>query len=272
MQNINEGESEEVLALKTKNDAVYYWIETLQENPANTDGQEYIINHYRGLVESLAYKYSVNHFVHEDLVQVGMIGLFMSIRRFDDRIGKSFEAFAIPTILGEIKRFIRDQTWSVHVPRRIKELGPKIQRSVDQLTVKRQKSPTIKEIAIFLDVSEAEVLETLEMRQSYRALSVDHQVDADGDGGTLSILDTQGEIDDQLTKVNLRIMIESLFPHLTKREQIIIKCIFYREMSQKDTGDYLGISQMHVSRLQRRALDKLKNHLPMSQEEVFDYI
>src|SRR5699024_1650769 len=181
-------------------------------------------------------------------------------------------AFAIPTILGEIKRFIRDQTWSVHVPRRIKELGPKIQRSVDQLTVKRQKSPTIKEIAIFLDVSEAEVLETLEMRQSYRALSVDHQVDADGDGGTLSILDTQGEIDDQLTKVNLRIMIESLFPHLTKREQIIIKCIFYREMSQKDTGDYLGISQMHVSRLQRRALDKLKNHLPMSQEEVFDYI
>jgi len=254
-----------------KNKLVYEWIDVLQKDPANTITQELIIKHYKGLVESLAYKYSVNRIVHEDLVQVGMIGLFMSIQRFDKSFGKSFEAFAVPTILGEIKRFIRDQTWSVHVPRRVKELGPKIQKTIDELTVINQETPTIKEVASYLKVSEEEVLETLEMRRSYRALSADHKVDADGEGGTLSILDTEGTRDKHLTYVTLRLLLENLFLKLTNREQIIIKCVFFEEMSQKDTGELLGISQMHVSRLQRRALKKLKENLPMSHAEVFDY-
>src|SRR5690625_8018879 len=91
-----------------------------------------MVNTYNNLVQSLARKYSKNSMIQEDLVQVGMIGLFAAVKRFDSSFGKSFEAFAIPTILGEIKRYLRDQTWSVHVPRRIKELGPKIKRSEER--------------------------------------------------------------------------------------------------------------------------------------------
>src|SRR5699024_12742678 len=113
-------------------------------------------------------KYSNNRRNHEDLAQGGMIGLLMAVERFDRSYRKTFEAFAIPTIIGEIKRFIRDKTWSVHVPRRIKELGPKINRAVDELTGSNQHSPTIKEIAAHLNVSEEEVIETMEMSRSYK--------------------------------------------------------------------------------------------------------
>src|SRR5690625_2674091 len=135
-----------------------------------------------------------------------MIGLFNAINRFDESFGKSFEAFAIPTILGEIKRFIRDQTWSVHVPRRIKELGPRIQRAIDELTIFNQQSPTIVEVANYLNIREEDVLETLEMRRSYRALSADREVETDGEGGTLSIFDVKGEEDPRYSFINLQLL------------------------------------------------------------------
>src|SRR5690625_1105307 len=134
-------------------DDVYSWIEHLQEFPNDEEVKEKIVLHYEKLVHSLARKYSHNRGNHEDLTQVGMIGLLISVERFDKEFGKSFEAFAIPTIIGEIKRFIRDRTWSVHVPRRIKELGPKINKAVDDLTNQLQKSPTVQEIAEYLNVS-----------------------------------------------------------------------------------------------------------------------
>src|SRR5699024_195032 len=126
-------------------------IEILQNDPENEAVKEEFVKHYEGLVHSLARKYSYNRGNHEDLAQVGMIGLLISVDRFDPSYGKTFEAFAIPTIIGEIKRFIHDKTWSVHVPRRIKELGPKINRAVDELTGSNQHSPTIKEIAAHLN-------------------------------------------------------------------------------------------------------------------------
>src|SRR5699024_4062634 len=103
---------------------VYEWIEGLQKDPDNEALKEKIVLHYEGLVHSLARKYSYNRGNHDDLAQVGMIGLLISVERFDPSFKKSFETFAIPTIIGEIKRYIRDKTWSVHVPRKIKELGP----------------------------------------------------------------------------------------------------------------------------------------------------
>ncbi|MCW3472939.1 sigma-70 family RNA polymerase sigma factor, partial [Rhodococcus pyridinivorans] len=131
------------------------------------------------LVESIARKYSQGKSFHEDLVQVGNIGLLGAIRRYDATFGKSFEAFAVPTIVGEIKRFLRDKTWSVHVPRRIKELGPKIKNAVEELTRELQSSPQISDIADFIGVTEEEVLEAMEMGKSYQALSVDHSIEAD---------------------------------------------------------------------------------------------
>lgn len=228
-----------------------------QDDAAQTS----LVKHYASLVETLAKKYSKGKSFHEDLMQVGMIGLLGAIRRFDPTVGKSFEAFAIPTIIGEIKRFLRDKTWSVHVPRRIKELGPKIKAAVDELTNSLQRSPLVYEIADYLEVSEEEVLETMEMGKSYQALSVDHSIEADSDGSTVTILDIVGSREEGYEKVNQRMMLESVLHVLTEREKQIIHLTFIENKSQKETGEELEISQMHVSRLQRRAIHKLREAL-----------
>ena len=251
-------------------DGIYQWIEHLQNDPTDDHIQEKVVYTYKRLVESLARKYSRNSMIHEDLVQVGMIGLLAAVKRFDSNFGKSFESFAIPTILGEIKRYIRDQTWSVHVPRRIKELGPKIKKATDELTNENQDSPSVEQIANYLGVSEEEVLETMEMGQSYRALSVDRKIEAGADGSTVTILDLVGDTENQYDTVDQKVLLEKIMPILSKQEQQILKCTFFENMSQKETGELLGISQMHVSRLQRRSLRKLREAIPFESPEVFD--
>ncbi|WP_246945293.1 RNA polymerase sigma factor SigB [Bacillus pinisoli] len=220
--------------------------------------QLYIVERYRALVESLARKYSRGRNMHEDLVQVGMLGLLGAIRRYDTSIGKGFEAYAIPTIIGEIKRFLRDKTWSIHVPRRIKELGPRIKGTVEKLTTELQRSPRIEEIAQYLDVSEEEVLETMEVGRSYQALSVDHKIEADSDGSTITLLDLVGSQDVGYEQINQKMDFEASLKVLTERERLVIKYTFLENLSQKEAGEKLGISQMHVSRLQRRAIQKLR--------------
>ncbi|SIS56598.1 RNA polymerase sigma factor SigB [Salimicrobium flavidum] len=251
------------------NDEVYEWIAYLQENPRDEEIQEKIVLVYNDLVESIARKYSKNSTIHEDLVQVGMLGLLAAIRRYDPSYGKSFESFAIPTIIGEIKRFIRDKTWSVHVPRRIKELGPKIKKATEELTSDLQRSPSILEISEYLEVSEEDVLETMEMGKSYKALSVDRKIEADSDGSTVTILDLIGDQEDGYENIDQRMLLEKVLPILSEREQEILQCTYFKNMSQKDTGEQLGISQMHVSRLQRRALRKLREALQSESIEAF---
>ncbi|WP_316572728.1 RNA polymerase sigma factor SigB [Neobacillus sp. YIM B06451] len=224
----------------------------------DNDAQEQLVLHYKNLVETIARKYSKGRSFHEDIFQVGMIGLLGAIRRYDESFGKSFEAFAVPTIIGEIKRFLRDKTWSVHVPRRIKELGPKIKTTVEELTTKLHRSPKVIEIAEALEVSEEEVLEAMEMGKSYQALSVDHSIEADSDGGTVTLLDIVGSVDEGYEKINQRLVLEKVLHVLNDREKKIIQYTYLENMSQKDAGDKLGISQMHVSRLQRRAIKKLQ--------------
>lgn len=217
-----------------------------------------LVLNYQNLVESIARKYSRGKTFHEDITQVGLIGLLGAIRRYDETFGKNFEAFAVPTIIGEIKRFLRDKTWSVHVPRRIKELGPKIKTTIEELTVKLQRSPKMNEIAEVLEISEEEVLEALEMGKSYQALSVDHSIDADSEGGTVTLHDIVGQVDEGYEKINQMLVLEKALHVLTEREKQIIQYTYLENMSQKEAGEKLQISQMHVSRLQRRAIKKLQ--------------
>ena len=235
----------------------------IQSYQTNQDGQVELtlVECYTKIVEKLAKKFSKGKSFHEDLRQVGMIGLLGAIKRYDPLVGKSFEAFAIPTIIGEIKRFLRDKTWSVHVPRRIKELGPRIKMAVDHLTTETQKSPKVQEIAEYLDVTEEEVLETMEMGKSYQALSVDQGVEADSEGSTVTILDVVGSQEEGYERVNQKMMLESVLHVLTDREKEIINLTYLQNKSQKETGDLLGISQMHVARLQRKAVKKLRDAL-----------
>lgn len=232
-------------------------IKSYQQNE-DAEAQDQLVLHYQALVETIARKYSKGRSFHEDIYQVGMIGLLGAIRRYDESFGKSFEAFAVPTIIGEIKRFLRDKTWSVHVPRRIKELGPKIKTAVEELTTELHRSPRVDEIANVLEVSEEEVLEAMEMGKSYQALSVDHSIEADSDGGTVTLLDIVGNIDTGYEKINQRLVLEKVLHVLSDREKMIIQYTYLENMSQKEAGDKLGISQMHVSRLQRRAIKKLQ--------------
>ncbi|RSL29416.1 RNA polymerase sigma factor SigB [Salibacterium salarium] len=250
----------------TKNEYVYEWIAQFQENPTE-EIQTKLVQHYDQLVHSLARKFSRGQDHDEDLYQVGMIGLLAALRRFDNSYNRSFESFAVPTIVGEIKRFIRDKTWSVHVPRRIKELGPRIKKSVEDLTNDLQRSPQVNEIALYLGVSEEEVLETMEMGKSYQSLSVDRSIEADQEGSAVTLLDLVGSTEEGYEKTDQQMLLEKAFVVLTDREKEILQCTYFDNLSQKETGEQLGISQMHVSRLQRRALQKLRDSIRVEPSE-----
>ncbi|REB07755.1 RNA polymerase sigma factor SigB [Sporosarcina sp. BI001-red] len=236
---------------------VLEWIRRYQENE-DDEAQTQLVIHYERLVQSIARKYSKGKSYHEDIAQVGMLGLLGAIRRYDPEFGRSFEAFAVPTIIGEIKRFLRDKTWAVHVPRRIKELGPRIKATVETLTTELQRSPLVSEIAEYLEVDEESVLEAMEMGRSYQALSMDHTLEADSEGGTVTLFDIIGSKDDGYEKTDQRLLVANALNVLSDREKQIIQYTYIEQLSQKETGELLGISQMHVSRLQRKAIKKLQ--------------
>lgn len=223
--------------------------------------QTFLVKHYTALVASLARKYSYGRNMHEDIMQVGMLGLLAAIRRYDPEIGKSFKAFLIPTVIGEIKRFLRDKTWSVHVPRRVKELSSTIKKAVEELTIQYQRSPKIKEIADYMNITEEELLEVMEMGKSYQATSVDQAIETGQEGSPVTPLDIIGSHDSGFDKVEQRLMLQSALHVLTERERKVIHYLFMENKSQKETGEYLGISQMHVSRLQKKAIEKLRKVL-----------
>lgn len=239
------------------------WIKLYQDTKDEM-AQTELVMHYKKLVESLAYRYSKGQSHHEDLVQVGMVGLLGAINRFDVSFDRKFEAFLVPTVIGEIKRYLRDKTWSVHVPRRIKEIGPKIKKATDELTNELGRSPKIKEIADYIEASEEEVLEAMEMGQSYNALSVDHSIEADKDGSTVTLLDIMGNTEEGYELTEKRMILEKVLPILSDREKEIIQCTFIEGLSQKETGLKIGLSQMHVSRLQRTAIKKLRDAVQKS--------
>ncbi|MBE1555205.1 RNA polymerase sigma factor SigB [Sporosarcina limicola] len=233
------------------------WIKQYQETN-DEEAQTNLVLHYERLVQSIARKYSNGKPFHEDIVQVGMLGLLGAIRRYNPEFGRSFEAFAVPTIIGEIKRYLRDKTWAVHVPRRIKELGPKIKATVETLTTEMQRSPLVAEIAKYLDIDEESILEAMEMGRSYQALSMDHTLDADSEGGTLTLFDLVGETDEGYEQTDQRMLVADALNVLSERERQIIQYTYIEQLSQKETGERLDISQMHVSRLQRKAIKKLQ--------------
>lgn len=236
---------------------VLHWIVQYQNNQDDS-AQTYLVNHYKYLVESIARKYSHSKSDYEDIVQVGMLGLLGAIRRFDPSFGKSFEAFAVPTIIGEIKRFLRDKTWDVHVPRRIKELGSRIKRAHEALVNSFQRPPSIHEIAEYLNVLEEDVLEAMELGRSYQALSMDYSMELDSDSNTVTLFDVIGKEDEGFEMANRRIIVEDAMDMLSAREKQIIQLTYLEQLSQKEAGERLGISQMHVSRIQRKAIKKLQ--------------
>lgn len=255
--------SKESLPRNASKEEVLKWIAEYQEH-ASEESQTNLVLHYQQLVESIARKYSHGKSYYDDIVQVGMLGLLGAIRRFDPAFGRSFEAFAVPTIVGEIKRFLRDKTWDVHVPRRIKELGPRIKSTVEALTIELQRSPSISEIATRLEVNDETVLEAMEMGRSYQALSMDHSIESDSDGSTVTLFDIIGKEDDGYEVTDRRMIVAEAMNILSERERQIIQLTYLAQLSQKEAAERLGISQMHVSRIQRKAIQKLQDAISSS--------
>ncbi len=213
------------------------------------------------LARFLAAKFANRGEPLDDLVQVGTVGLLKAIDRFDLERGVEFTTYATPTIVGEIKRYFRDKGWAVKVPRRLQELNLAVNRAGDKLAIALGRSPTVAELAKHLSAGEEEILEAQELGQAYNLLSLDSEVSGEGDRKTQTLSDTVGVSDAGLELLEDRANLERAFTALNGRERVIIYLRFYESVSQTEIARRLNVSQMHVSRLQAKALDKLRSVL-----------
>ena len=210
------------------------------------------------LVRALAARYAGRGEALEDLVQVGSVGLIKALDRFDVDRGVEFSSYAVPTIVGEIRRHFRDKAWAMHVPRRIKELSVRLARVLDELTTRLGRSPTIAELADALSVEEEDVIDALESSQAYTARPLSTPVDGEGDG---DLLDTLGDEERGYEDVDDGSLVEAGLAALDERERRIVELRFFDGLTQSQIAAEIGISQMHVSRLLRRALETMRGTL-----------
>ncbi|MET9426344.1 RNA polymerase sigma factor SigF [Streptomyces sp. NPDC003036] len=231
-----------------------------QDSPERTYVRDTLIELNLPLVRYAAARFRSRNEPMEDIVQVGTIGLIKAIDRFDCERGVEFPTFAMPTVVGEIKRFFRDTSWSVRVPRRLQELRLALTKASDELAQKLDRSPTVPELAAVLGVSEEDVVDGLAVGNAYTASSLDSPSPED-DGGEGSLADRLGYEDTALEGVEYRESLKPLLAKLPPRERQIIMLRFFANMTQSQIGEEVGISQMHVSRLLTRTLAQLREGL-----------
>ena len=211
------------------------------------------------LVEYLARRFRNRGEPLDDLVQVATIGLIKSVDRFDTERGVEFSTYATPTIVGEIKRHFRDKGWAIRVPRRLQELKLALTKATSDLSQRQGRAPTVAELAIYLKLSEEEILEGLESANAYSAISLDSP--DGGDDDSPAVADTLGQVDEALEGVEYRESLKPLLEKLPPREKKILLLRFFGNMTQSQIATELGISQMHVSRLLARTLSQLREGL-----------
>lgn len=224
------------------------------------DAREKLVMSHLNLVRFIANKFKNRGEPIDDLIQVGYLGLLKAIDRFDPSRGLEFTTFATPTIMGEIKRHFRDKGWSVRVPRRLQELSAKVNQATDTLTSQLQRSPTIAEIADYLDATVDEVLEAMESSSAYSSVSLEAPSGADDDD-TPSVIDRYATEDSDLAFTDDRIIIGEALASFSPRERDVIEMRFLKGMTQIEIAEKLGISQVQVSRLLRRTLKKIQDKI-----------
>ena len=228
------------------------------EHPSRATMRDRAIEAWLPLARHLAHRYSGRGEPTDDLVQTATVGLIKAVDKFDPERGVDFAGYAIPTIIGEIKRHFRDRTWSVRVPRRLQELRLAITEANSTLTHTLGRSPTVADIATHLGVTEEDVLEGLEGARAYNATSLSTPISADG---TTELGDTLGGEDHEFELAETRVALGPALAMLDEREQKILTLRFYGNLTQSQIADQIGISQMHVSRLLTKALVKLRSQL-----------
>ena len=217
--------------------------------------REALVRRFLPLANKLAYRYRGPHEPIEDLKQVASLGLVKAIDRFDTTRGITFQSFAVPTILGELKRYFRDCGWVVHVPRRVQELSLKVEQAQREMTASTGRAPTFTEIAQFLEVETEDVLEALDASHAHKPLSFESPTEGDEDSSRLG--DSLGQIDSRFEMVELGATIAAAAGQLTDREKRVLALRFIEDRTQTEIARDIGVSQMQVSRILRSSLDRL---------------
>ena len=232
----------------------------------DASARDQLVDRYMPLVRSLAARYSGRGEPQEDLVQVGSIGLLLSIERFDTERGVQFTTYAVPTIVGEIQRHFRDRAWAVHVPRRMKELSVRLARTIEAQTAELGRAPTIAELAQATGTEEDEVVEALQTSEAYSTRSLSQPLGYDGSEDE-TMQDVLGVQDTGFEEVEDNVLVEAGLSALEERERRIVELRFFEGLTQSEIAARIGISQMHVSRLLRRALHTMRGRLEESMGE-----
>jgi RNA polymerase sigma-B factor len=220
--------------------------------------REELVERFLPLARKLARRYSGAREPFDDLMQVASLGLVKAIDRFDPQRGTAFSSFAVPTILGELKRYFRDLGWAVHVPRGAQEQALKVEEAQQQLTARTGRPPSVQELAEFLELSLEDVLDALETAGAHHCVSLDTpREDGEGESGTLA--DAFGEPDARFEFVEASVSIASAARHLSPRERRVLELRFVQDLTQTQIAELIGVSQMQVSRILRRALSQLRD-------------
>jgi RNA polymerase sigma-B factor len=216
-----------------------------------------LIERFLPLARKLARRYSPSSEPYEDLVQVASLGLVKAVERFDPDRGFAFTSFAVPTIVGELKRYFRDSGWALHVDRGAQERARKVTDAHHQISARTGRAPTVTEIAQYLEISEEEVLDGLQTADAYDAISLDAPLQSNDDG-VISRLDALGTDDERLCLVDDQATISAAARHLPRRERQILVLRFGEDLTQTEIAERIGVSQMQVSRLLRKSLAQLR--------------
>ncbi len=222
--------------------------------------RDQLIERYMSLVRSLARRYAYRGEQLDDLVQIGAIGLIKAIDRFDVDRGVELTTYATPNNIGEIKRHFRDKGWSVRVPRGLQELNVKLSKLIEEQTIELGRSPTIPELAKVAGVEEELVVEAIESGRAYSTVSLSTGGGQDEEG-ELDPLDSLGSEEPQYEVSEDRAMLAPGLKALDERERLIIHLRFFKGLTQSQIAQQVGISQMHVSRLIRRALERIREEI-----------
>ena len=220
--------------------------------------KEEIVRRFLPFARSLALRYRGGSEQIDDLVQVANLGLVQAIERFDPDRGAAFKSFAAPTILGELKRHFRDRVWNLRLPRGLQERILKLEGTATELTGELERPPTVRELAEALEVDETEVLEAYEGLQTRRTLSFDQPVTVAGTADEATVGEQVGREDPHFEGVEDRAAVEAGLPGLTEREVLALRLRFVEDLTQSQIAEQIGCSQVHVSRILRTALQRLR--------------
>jgi RNA polymerase sigma-B factor len=223
-----------------------------------TAARDELIARFLPLARKLARRYVSASEPYDDLVQVASLGLVKAVERFDPARGYAFTSFAVPTIVGELKRYFRDTAWALHVDRGAQERAQKIAEAQAEVVAHTGRPPTISELAQYLEMSEEDVLDGLQTAEAYDAISLDAPM-ANDDAEMSTRLEVIGAEDERLELVDTQATIFAAAKHLPARERQILFLRFGEDLTQSQIADRVGVSQMQVSRLLRRSLQRLRD-------------